>query len=211
MLAIINYGVGNLNSISKIFNDLDISNKIINDPFEAYNFDSFVLPGVGNFKSCINKLKELGWDSILNEEIIIKKKFILGICVGMQLFASEGYEGSNSTDKPVQSLNFIEGKVVNLKSIGCKKRLPHVGWNDVNFHSNEPLFKNIPNKVDFYFSHSYCFEAVEKNYVVGTSNYDSDFPVIIKKNNIIGVQFHPEKSSVAGRLILKNFIDLTNA
>lgn len=200
-VGIINYGMGNLASVKKSFEDLNSNPFIANVPKELINADYIILPGVGSFKEGMQKLKENRWIDILHELVFERNKLFLGICLGMQMLATFGEEGGKS-----EGLNFIPGKVLRMDKLGCKLRIPHVGWNEVENNPSEGIFKNIPSNSDFYFVHSYAFESDLKENIVGTTKYDVDFTSAIQSKNIFGCQFHPEKSSKAGLQILRNFL-----
>ena len=149
-----------------------------------------------------NPVDWFAWNKETLNKAKNEKKPILGICLGMQLFASEGHE--NQVIK--KGLNLIEGKVKLLNS--KKEKLPHIGWNSVKFKSNFKLISNLDNQSDFYFVHSYCFNCKNSSEVSGTTNYGLDFTSIVQKYNIIGTQFHPEKSLEKGLKLLNNFLNL---
>ena len=134
---------------------------------------------------------------------------LLGICVGMQLLGTIGFEGASSENCPAQGLNLISGEVVRLDNFGCKNRLPHVGWNSVEINKpGEQIFSEIPNSTDFYFVHSYALRVSNPADEVATVTYGVQVPVVVRKGNVWGAQFHPEKSSKAGAKFLKNFLGL---
>ncbi len=209
-IAIIDYETGNLKSVSKALelasnNVLKRSNiEIINSAKDLNNFDKVVLPGQGSFKQCFQSLNSIhGVLDGLTDFVIVKKKPILGICVGMQLFSSFGDEDGGS-----DGLGWIKGKVkkISLKDLSFK--LPHMGWNNINISSNSKLLNGINNDSHFYFVHSYSFDVDEKKYVSATTNYSSEIVSAIEKENIFGTQFHPEKSQANGIKILENFVKI---
>ena len=208
-IAIIDYETGNLKSVSKALelasnNVLKKSNvKIINSAKDLNDFDKVVLPGQGSFKQCFQSLNSIhGILDGLTDFVTVKKKPILGICVGMQLFSSFGDEDGGS-----DGLGWIKGKVkkISLKNLSLK--LPHMGWNNVQILSNSKLLKGINNDSHFYFVHSYSFDVEETKYVSATTNYSIEIVSAIEKENIFGTQFHPEKSQDFGLDLLKNIID----
>jgi glutamine amidotransferase len=150
----------------------------------------------------MNLINSLGWDHEILENVLIKKKEILGICLGMQILFSKGHEFGNT-----KGLNLISGEVYNLKTLGCKKLIPHIGWNEVNIKKNDILFKGIPNNSSFYFVNSYACKLKYKSQELSFTNYDINFTSAVKNQNIYGTQFHPEKSSKAGRKLLNNFLN----
>ena len=209
-IAIIDYETGNLKSVSKALelasnNVLKKSNiEIINSAKDLNNFDKVVLPGQGSFKQCFQSLNSInGILDGLSNFVTVKKKPILGICVGMQLFSSFGDEDGGS-----DGLGWIEGKVkkISLKDLSLK--LPHMGWNNIQILSNSKLLSGVNNDSHFYFVHSYSYEVDEKKYVSATTNYSIEIVSAIEKDNIFGTQFHPEKSQANGIKILENFVKI---
>ena len=209
-IAIIDYETGNLKSVSKALelasnNVLKRSNiEIINSAKDLNNFDKVVLPGQGSFKQCFQSLNSIhGVLDGLTDFVTVKKKPILGICVGMQLFSSFGDEDGGS-----DGLGWIKGKVkkISLKDLSLK--LPHMGWNNIQISSNSKLLNGINNDSHFYFVHSYSFDVDEKKYVSATTNYSIEIVSAIEKENIFGTQFHPEKSQANGIKILENFVTI---
>ena len=156
--------------------------------------------GVGAFEACINNLKIRGLIPILNEEVLIKKKPILGICVGMQLLATSSEENGLH-----DGLNWIDGTVKKL-IIPSNLSVPHVGWNNVRLNSKSPLFFNNNENTNFYFDHSYHFECSKEN-IVGVCDYGIEVISAVQKNNIYGVQFHPEKSQTSGLKLFRGFLN----
>lgn len=201
-VAIIDYGMGNLRSVENALKKLGAKVKIISVPTELVNHESIILPGVGSFKKAVKMLHEKNWIEEIKNEALNKKKPFLGICLGMQLLASESEEFGFS-----KGLDFIKGKIKFLGNLGCKDKVPHIGWNSVSFAKDHYLFKGISNGADFYFVNSYVFVPENKNHNLANTSYDINFCSIIAKDNIFGVQFHPEKSSKAGRKLLKNFLN----
>ena len=201
-VAIIDYGMGNLRSVENAVKKLEAKVKIISIPTELVNHDSIILPGVGSFKKAVKMLHEKNWIEEIKNEALNKKKPFLGICLGMQLLASESEEFGFS-----KGLDLIKGKIKFLGNLGCRDKVPHIGWNSVSFTKDHYLFKGISNKADFYFVNSFVFVPENKNHNLANTNYDINFCSIVAKDNIYGVQFHPEKSSKAGRKLLKNFLN----
>ena len=206
-ITIVDYGLGNIlsaeQSIKKTIEDNNIKAKVLisNTPKEISNSTHVVLPGQGAFKSCIGGLNKIeGMLDTLKEFALIKKRPFLGICVGMQLLATDSEENGKH-----KGLNWIVGNIKKLPDI--KLKMPHMGWNEV-------IPKNIINnnltieKKDFYFVHSYYFDCKDDNNIMAYTNYGIDFASIVSKENIYGVQFHPEKSSAQGLGLIKSFIEL---
>ena len=189
--------------LSIAIDKLGFNAKIISNPKSLNGVDKIVLPGVGSFSQASFELKSNGWFDEIKEHVLSRKKSILGICLGMQMFASMGEEGNQS-----EGLDFLAGKVKHLRSIGCKGPIPHVGWNDAQIRKADYLFKDVPNGIDFYFVHSYCFVPTNDNCISSITSYDKEFVASVEYENIFGTQFHPEKSSKAGIKILKNFLEL---
>ena len=203
-IALIDYGSGNLQSAYKALElaaNYEKKNKIFvtSKSKDLLLADKIVLPGVGTFSDCMRGITSLpGMIDILNEEVIQKKKPFLGICVGMQLLATMGKEKGNH-----KGLGWIKGKVIKLKK-NKQIKIPHMGWNTVKIISKHPILKR--KKFESYFVHSYNFVCRDKKNILATCNYQQSITAIIGKENIIGTQFHPEKSQKSGLEILKNFI-----
>ena len=202
-IALIDYGSGNLQSAYKA---LELAGKhrkskifITSKSKDLLKADKIVLPGVGTFFDCMRGLKSLsGMIDVLNEVVLKKKKPFLGICIGMQLLATEGKEKGSH-----KGLGWIKGKVVKIKK-NKKIKIPHMGWNTVKAISKHPIIKR--KKFESYFVHSYNFVCENKKNILATCEYQQKITAIVGKENIIGTQFHPEKSQEIGLEILKNFI-----
>ena len=208
-IVVIDYGSGNLKSAAKALeaaaNNLNISAKIVvtSDPKIIKQSDKIVLPGQGSFRDCYLGLQKInGLSETLNEFVLVKKKPILGICVGMQLFAKTGYESQET-----KGFGWIDADVRKINNMNKKLKLPHMGWNEIEFKKDCFLFANIKNKSHVYFIHSYEFLTKQKDCVIATTNYGNSIIVSIKKENIVGTQFHPEKSQKNGLVILENFLN----
>lgn len=201
MIVIIDYGIGNLRSILKKFEMIKVDAKISASSDDIKNAEKLILPGVGHFAHGMNNLKEYGILDILKEKILVQKTPILGLCLGMQLFADFSEEGD------CEGLGFIKAKVkrFNFDSLANKLRIPHVGWNNIKIKTESALLKNIPENTRFYFTHSYYFSEIADENIIATTDYGYEFPSIIKQENIYGTQFHPEKSHMIGLEIYKNF------
>ena len=209
LIAVIDYGSGNLKSAAKALetaaNNINLRSKIIvtSDPKIIKKSDKIVLPGQGSFRDCYLGIKKIsGLAETLNEFVLEKKKPILGICVGMQLFAKTGYETQKT-----QGFGWIDAEVRKINNMNKKLKLPHMGWNDIELKKDCFLFTNIKNKSHVYFIHSYEFITKQKDYVVATTNYGSSIIASVAKENIVGTQFHPEKSQKNGLTILENFLN----
>lgn len=202
-IVIVDYGMGNLNSIYKALVRLKIEPVISNNPKTIENADKLILPGVGHFKNAMEQLGSLNLINSLNESALNKKKPILGICLGMQLMGQKSEEGG------VNGLGWIEGNVVkfNVKDT-LKYKIPHIGWNQIEISKKSALMKDIPELSEFYFVHAYHFTNNVQNEILNTTTFEYTFTSAIEKENIFGVQYHPEKSHNIGELLLKNFINL---
>ena len=201
-VVIIDYNMGNLRSVQKAFEKVGCDAIISSNHDVIESADKIVLPGVGSFRDGMRYLDELGLISILNREIIEKKKPFLGICLGMQLISSKSYENGET-----KGLNWVDAEVVKFDLENKNLKVPHVGWNSISYKDNNLLYRDIPNGSDFYFVHSYHFQTKE-NIVSSTTDYGIDFVSSIQKDNIYAFQFHPEKSQEVGLKLIKNFVEL---
>lgn len=202
-VAIVNYGIGNLGSVRRALEELGAEPYIAEHPLALLDANRFILPGVGAFTEGMRRLRQGGWIDSLRRLALEERRPMLGICLGMQLLATSGEEGSEE-----QGLGFIEGRVRRLDKLGCTLRIPHAGWNDVSHTAGEPLFAHVPQDSDFYFVHSYAIEAANTAQVIGSTSYGAQIVAAVRAGNVVGTQFHPEKSSRAGRQLLKNFLEL---
>jgi glutamine amidotransferase len=200
LVLIIDYGMGNLGSVRRSFEECGADVQILKDPQEFNGASRVVLPGVGSFKDGMEHLENRGWVDFINW-MIEEKLPLLGICLGMQLLAEKGYEGGQ-----VPGLGVIGGEVVRMDPQSDEERIPHVGWDDVCVTQSTSLFSDIPNESDFYFIHSYHFVPVCEDRIIATTPYCGGVVSAVQKNNVFGVQFHPEKSSKSGRKLLENFL-----
>lgn len=203
-VAIVNYGMGNLGSVRRAFDDLGARTFIAEHPTGLYEADRIVLPGVGAFSEGMSRLRAGGWTDALDRLVRDGGRPLLGICLGMQMLADSGDEGGR---RP--GLGLIGGDVLHLEALGCRLRIPHVGWNEISFIDREPLFDHIPQRSDFYFVHSYVFRTHRPEHVIATTDYGVPVVAAVRDRQVLGTQFHPEKSSRAGRQVLRNFLDLT--
>ncbi|MDC0232865.1 imidazole glycerol phosphate synthase subunit HisH [Pelagibacteraceae bacterium] len=205
-ITIVDYGSGNLLSAKQSFvkaanlQNTNAEIQISSDPLSLIKSSHVVLPGQGAFKTCMDGIQKIpGMKDQLNEFVKIKKRPFFGICVGMQLLADTSEE--NGTH---HGFGWISGKIKKLPSI--KIKMPHMGWNKIKVVNNNPLIK--PEETDYYFVHSYYFDCLNKKDIVAETNYGINFPSIVNKENVYGCQFHPEKSSIQGLKIIKDFINL---
>jgi len=202
-ILIVNYGMGNLNSIAKRISHLKTSFTISNDPAELLKADKIILPGVGHFGKAMNNLKGLNLLNALNEAVLVKNTPILGICLGMQLMANKSEEGY------VDGLKWVDGEVVKFRVTDhLKFKVPHMGWNQIEKIKKSKLLTGIDDQSEFYFVHSYHLLNNDQKDILAQTEYCYNFTSAIEKNNIFGVQFHPEKSHGTGEKLLKNFIEL---
>ena len=197
-VAIINYGMGNVASVDKAIKFLGFESIITNNPLEIQQANYIILPGVGAFAQGMENLHKLGLVEILNNEVMHNKKPFLGICLGMQLIASRGFEPNLTS-----GLDWIKGDVI--KIIDPKKSIPHLGWNEITDTKNS-IIKDFNNK-DFYFIHSFHFDVLNKEDIAATVNYGKTYVAAIQKDNIFATQFHPEKSQTSGLELLKSFFN----
>jgi len=200
MVVIIDYGMGNLFSVKNALEAIGVEAKISNEPDDLRRAEQIILPGVGAFPDGMKNLKNLDIIPILEEEVLEKKKPFLGICLGAQLLATQGEE-HQLTD----GLGWIKGRVRRFQVDESKFRIPHIGWNDVFPKKDNILFKNVHPPI-FYFVHSYHLVPEDQSVIVATSEYGETFAAALQKENIFGVQFHPEKSQKNGLRILENFL-----
>ena len=178
--------------------------EVTSDVSKIKSTDKVVLPGQGSFKSCVDALQSIkGLVDCLNDFVMNKKKPLLGICVGLQMFADVGYEESET-----KGLGWISGKVTKIDNPNGKYKLPHIGWNQINIVKDSKIFKGIENNSHMYFVHSYEFIPEDKNLISATTDYSSNIVCAVEKENILGTQFHPEKSDKIGLKIIDNFINL---
>jgi glutamine amidotransferase len=199
-IAIIKYGMGNVASVQKSIKKLGYNSIITNDHAEIQRSDFIILPGVGSFSTGIENLHTLDLVNILTEEVIDKKKPFLGICLGMQLIATVGNEPYK-----INGLGWIDGEVVKIEA-HKNMRIPHLGWNNVTVENKEDFYHEFEG-LDYYFIHSYHFNAVNSEDVVLKVNYGTPLVAALQKDNIYAMQFHPEKSQESGMCLLKKIIN----
>ena len=206
-VTIVDYKSGNISSVINSFKEVakdKVNIKVTSDLSTIKDSDKVVLPGQGSFKSCIDGLNNIdGLINTLNEFAIENKKPLLGICVGLQMFADIGYE-----EIETKGLGWISGKVSKIDNQNGKYKLPHIGWNQINIVKDSKIFKNIENNSHMYFVHSYEFIPKDKNVISAKTDYSSNIVCSVEKENIFGTQFHPEKSDKTGLKIIDNFINL---
>ena len=206
-ITIVDYKSGNISSVINSFNEVaknKVKIEVTSDINKIKSSDKVVLPGQGSFKSCVDGLNNInGLVDTLNEFVINDKKPLLGICVGLQMFADIGYEETET-----KGLGWISGKVSKIDNQNGIYKLPHIGWNQINIIKESSIFKGIENNSHMYFVHSYEFVPEDKNVISATTDYSSNIVCSVEKENIFGTQFHPEKSDKIGLKIISNFINL---
>jgi glutamine amidotransferase len=202
MIGIVDYGMGNLLSVYNAFDYLGADVKVCSHPDELKNVHSIVIPGVGAFKDCIEKIVNTGFKEILNEHVHTHGKPILGICLGMQVMATLGLEGGEN-----KGLGWFDATVVKLAPEDPGLRVPNIGWNDISFDPDVFLFKGLPRHADFYHVHSFFMKTTNPQDVVATYEHGQKVTAAVLKDNIFATQFHPEKSQDHGLKILENFIE----
>ena len=206
-VTIVDYKSGNISSVINSFKEVakeKVNIEVTSDLNKIKSSDKVVLPGQGSFKSCIDALKNInGLVDTLNEFAIDNKKPLLGICVGLQMFADVGYE-----EIETKGLGWISGKVSKLDNQNGKYKLPHIGWNQINIVKKSKILKDIENNSHMYFVHSYEFIPEDKNVISSVTDYSSNIVCSVENENIFGTQFHPEKSDNLGLKIIDNFINL---
>jgi imidazole glycerol-phosphate synthase subunit HisH len=206
-VTIVDYNSGNISSVINSFKEVakdKVNIEVTSELNKIKLSDKVVLPGQGSFKSCVEALNSIkGLADTLNEFAINNKKPLLGICVGLQMFADIGYEETKT-----KGLGWIPGKVSKIDNKNGKYKLPHIGWNQINIVKESKILKNIENNSHMYFVHSYEFIPEDKNVISATTDYSSNIVCSVEKENIFGTQFHPEKSDNIGLKIIDNFINL---
>ena len=206
-ITIVDYNSGNISSVINSFKEVaqdKVNIEVTSDLNKIKSSDKVVLPGQGSFKSCVDALNKInGLTDTLNEFVLTINKPLLGICVGLQMFADIGYEETET-----KGLGWISGKVSKIDNQNGKFKLPHIGWNQIKIVKDSKIFKDIENNSHMYFVHSYEFVPNDKSVVSATTDYSSNIVCSVEKENIFGTQFHPEKSDKTGLKIIDNFISL---
>ena len=206
-VTIVDYQSGNISSVINSFNEVakgKVNLEVTSDIKKIESSDKIVLPGQGSFKSCVDSLNSIsGLVETLKEFAIVNNKPLLGICVGLQMFADVGYEEAET-----KGLGWIPGKVSKIDNQNGKFKLPHIGWNEIEIQKESKIFKDIKNRSHMYFVHSYEFIPEDKSVISATTDYSSKIVCSIERDNLFGTQFHPEKSDKKGLKIIENFIKL---
>lgn len=202
-IIIVDYGMGNIQSVFRKFSLLGLTPVVSSDVAIIKSADKLVLPGVGHFGKAIQNLKSLGLHDVLNEKVLIHKTPILGICLGMQLMTNGSEEGDSI------GFSWVDAEVKKFKIDNTLEyKVPHVGWNQVEIKKYSMLMNGISNLSEFYFVHSYLCKCKHKDDVLNVSDYEIQFDSAFEKENIFGVQYHPEKSFEVGKTLINNFVQL---
>jgi len=203
-VMIIDYGMGNLKSVKRAFEECGASVFVSDDPKDLKEASHIVLPGVGSFADAMKYIREKNWIEEIKKAVSEDGIPLLGICLGMQLLASKGYENGEN-----DGLGLIKGEVKRFIPVSEEVRIPHVGWNEIEKQQEDPLLNEIPNGTDFYFVHSYYFVADDEKDVLAKTPYNGGFSSIVRNGNVMGTQFHPEKSQKYGFQLIKNFLEVS--
>lgn len=204
MIGIINYGSGNIFAIANLYKRLDIPFILTDNHEELRKVDKLILPGVGAFDETMQMFNKSGLKSLLDELVLVEKKPILGVCVGMQIMGNYSDEGL------LEGFGWIKGNIKKIDTtlLNHKPHIPHMGWNEIRPTKSSPIFTDIDMARGFYFLHSYYFACESQENSLATSYYGKDFSCVVNNENVYGVQFHPEKSHSNGIQIFKNFANL---
>ena len=200
MITIVDYGLGNIKAFQHIYNQLNLECSVASDSAALQKATKILLPGVGSFDYAMSLLDKSGMRHTLDDLVLMKKVPVLGVCVGMQILSNGSEEGD------LDGLGYVDGFVKKFSEEQLLERpLPHMGWNTVEHREQDGLLRNISNSERFYFLHSYYFECNQQFQIIGSTIYGTKFTCSVRKENIYGVQFHPEKSHDAGVNLLANF------
>jgi glutamine amidotransferase len=206
-VTIVDYQSGNISSVINSFTEVakgNVNLEVTSDIKKILASDKIVLPGQGSFKSCVDSINSInGLVDTLKEFVLTNKKPLLGICVGLQMFADVGYEEAET-----KGLGWISGKVSKIDNQNGKFKLPHIGWNEIEIQKESKIFKDIKNKSHMYFVHSYEFIPEDKSVISATTDYSAKIVCAVENENLFGTQFHPEKSDKIGLKIIENFIKI---
>ncbi|OHB70607.1 MAG: imidazole glycerol phosphate synthase, glutamine amidotransferase subunit [Planctomycetes bacterium RBG_16_43_13] len=202
-VLVIDYGMGNLGSVRRSLEECGARVIVSDNPKDIESVAKVVLPGVGAFADGMANLNKLGWVSAIYDAVKKERLPLLGICLGMQLLADKGYEGGETA-----GLGLVPGKVIRLEPDSPNTKIPHIGWNEVNQTKSDYIFNGIDDGTDFYFVHSYHFVSTDTEHILATTPFCNKFVSAVAAGNIIGVQFHPEKSGYPGLQLLENFLKI---
>lgn len=203
IVAIVDYGMCNLDSVARAIEECGGTSLVTDKKSDLKIATHIILPGVGAFPDAMSEIRQHSIDKSLREQVLKKKIPFLGICLGMQLMATKGWEGEET-----EGLCLIEGEVKRFVPDSSDARIPHIGWNDVNYTQKSVLFQDIPSGKDFYFVHSYHFCCQNEEDIIARTPYCGGFVSAISRGHIFGTQFHPEKSQKLGFKVLKNFLSM---
>jgi imidazole glycerol-phosphate synthase subunit HisH len=202
-VAIVDYGMGNLHSVRRKLDRIGVHARLTSEPSELLRADKLLLPGVGHFGKAMEHLATLGLVPALHEAVVVRKTPILGICLGMQLFARQSEEGG------AEGLGWIDADVVRFGIEDTRRfKVPHMGWNGVRVARFSPLLEGVTEHTEFYFVHAYHLACRDSGVVLCDTDYGYSFTSVVQRENLYGVQFHPEKSHDAGEALLRNFLSL---
>lgn len=202
-IVILDYGMGNLSSVKRKLDLLSMHSKVSSNPKDVALADKIILPGVGHFSKAMENLSKLNLLEVLEEVALHKKRPILGICLGMQLMANYSEEGH------VSGLGWFDADVLRFTIQNKMQfKIPHIGWNQISIHKSSPLMNGIEDLSEFYFVHSYHFRPKIKEEILNTTTYENEFVSAVEKDNLFGVQYHPEKSHQVGEKLLLNFCNI---
>lgn len=201
MIAIVDYGSGNVAAIADIFKRLKVPHAVTADHDALRAADRYILPGVGAFDTTMRHFTDSGLLTVLNEQVTVLRKKVLGICVGMQILAESSEEGL------LPGLGWIPGRVrkIDTANLSGGPRLPHMGWNSIRTVGDATLFNGVDLARGFYFLHSYYLDATDRSTVQAVVNYGGELPCAVARGNVFGMQFHPEKSHANGLAVIRNF------
>lgn len=202
MVVVVDYGMGNIRSVSKAFEASGADVMVSSSPADLERAERIVLPGVGAFGDSMANLKKLGLVEPLREQVLIKKKPFFGICLGLQILAESGEEKGRHL-----GLGWLPGRTILFKPDDASLKVPHIGWNNIRILKDSPLWSGLGKKLDFYFVHSFYFDTTDRSVVAATCNYGLDFTAAVLKENVFATQFHPEKSQESGLRIIRNFLE----
>lgn len=199
-VAIVDYGMGNLHSVNRKLDRIGVHPRVTSDPNEVLRADKLLLPGVGHFGKAMEHLVRMGLAPALHEAVLVRRTPILGICLGMQLFASQSEEGG------AEGLGWIDADVVRFAIDDRRLKVPHMGWNSLRMARPNPLLEGVTEQTEFYFVHAYHLVCRDVGDVICETEYGYSFTSVVHRDNVYGVQFHPEKSHDAGEVLLRNFL-----
>ena len=202
-ISIVDYGMGNIGSVTRAISACGFKSTIASTAEDILQADKIILPGVGSYTKAMSELRARGLEEAIIESAVEDEIPVLGICLGMQILSTLGHEHGET-----KGLGLIPGEVIRLTPQDALARVPHVGWNSVEVLSQSPLFDGIPSGSDFYFVHSYHYQADDASNVLASTEHGGKFTCAVQKGNVFGMQFHPEKSQKLGLKLLQNFLDL---